>query len=218
MEQGSNEWLIWRRQGIGASDAPIIMRQSPYSTPFELWQEKVGLTAGFAGNYATERGQRLEPKARAAYEILYDMDMPPMLVEHKDRPHFRASLDGANEERKILLEIKCIGAATFLDAKENKVIPRHHWIQIQHQLMVTGYKEAHYFAYYQPRGSTKGEGALVKIQPDETYFLSLMVVLDHFWNYHVAKKISPDLMDLDRKHQASALRKENRLRSNPTSI
>ncbi len=42
--QHSNEWLELRKNKIGASDAPIIMKVSPWKTPYRLWEEKLGLT------------------------------------------------------------------------------------------------------------------------------------------------------------------------------
>src|SRR5690606_2655687 len=33
LEQGSPEWLAWRAEGIGASDAATIMGENPYQTP-----------------------------------------------------------------------------------------------------------------------------------------------------------------------------------------
>ena len=37
-----DEWLEWRRQGIGSSDSASIMGTSPYTTPYQLWEEKLG--------------------------------------------------------------------------------------------------------------------------------------------------------------------------------
>ena len=49
MEQKSEEWLDWRKKGIGSSDAPIIMGVSPWKTPFELWEEKTGTQRAYEG-------------------------------------------------------------------------------------------------------------------------------------------------------------------------
>lgn len=40
LDQRTDEWLMWRSQGIGASDAPVIMGVSPWSDPVSLWMEK----------------------------------------------------------------------------------------------------------------------------------------------------------------------------------
>ena len=33
LEQGTDDWHAWRRQGIGASDAPTIMVENPWKSP-----------------------------------------------------------------------------------------------------------------------------------------------------------------------------------------
>ena len=40
IQQGTKEWLEWRSQGIGASDAPAIMGENPWKRPETLLQEK----------------------------------------------------------------------------------------------------------------------------------------------------------------------------------
>lgn len=68
MKQNTKEWLEWRSQGIGASDAPIIMGASPWKTPYKLWLEKTTGQSDFQGNEATERGHALEDSARQCAE------------------------------------------------------------------------------------------------------------------------------------------------------
>ena len=41
-KQNTPEWLEFRKNKIGASDIPIIMGLSPYSTPLQLWKRKLG--------------------------------------------------------------------------------------------------------------------------------------------------------------------------------
>lgn len=38
-----DEWLAWRRQGIGGSDVPGILGLSSWSSPFSVWADKMGL-------------------------------------------------------------------------------------------------------------------------------------------------------------------------------
>jgi predicted phage-related endonuclease len=45
MQQQTPEWLEFRKNKIGASDAPIIMETSPWKTPYQLWLEKLSLDA-----------------------------------------------------------------------------------------------------------------------------------------------------------------------------
>ena len=42
LELEKNEWLEYRKQGIGGSDAAAIMGLNPWKTAMDVWLEKVG--------------------------------------------------------------------------------------------------------------------------------------------------------------------------------
>lgn len=184
------KWKEWRRLGIGSSDAPVIMGVSPWKTSLELWKEKVGIDSDESeGNWATRRGIELEPRARAHYELTQGTEMPVTFFEHKERPFLRASLDGYNNEKQIILEIKCPGKADHETAKQGK-IPQKYWPQLQHQLMVTDAKCVHYYSF-------DGEsGHLVEVLPDQEYIQRLAAEEIKFWEC-VTEKKPPKLSDDD---------------------
>jgi predicted phage-related endonuclease len=43
VSQRSDAWLVWRAQGLSASEAATIMNRSPYKTPWRLYAKKTGL-------------------------------------------------------------------------------------------------------------------------------------------------------------------------------
>lgn len=175
LEQGSDDWKSWRREGLGSSDAPIIMGESPWMTPFQLWEIKTGRRVlEDKTNWAQERGNNLEPVARAQYEMLKDLEMPATLVQHKTYPFLRASLDGYNEKEKIILEIKCPGKEDHAEALRGKV-PVKYIPQINHQLLVTGADAAHYFSFDGIRG------VLVVVEPDIEAIKNLLSLELEFW-------------------------------------
>jgi putative phage-type endonuclease len=77
-DQGTQEWQEWRKTGLGGSDAPVIMGVSPWNTPYKLWAERCGLLAPRRSNSAMDRGNALEPKIRAQYELIRDLEMQPV--------------------------------------------------------------------------------------------------------------------------------------------
>lgn len=172
---------MWRSKGLGSSDAAVIMGVSPWKNIHELWEEKTGKVVKDQSNFATERGLLLEPKARAHYELLTDCDMPPLLVQHKDYPFLRASLDGCNLGLRRILEIKCPGKADHDIAKRGEV-PKKYFPQLQHQLLVTGFDRVDYFSF---DGET---GVLVEVYPDEEYLQVLLQAELTFW-----KQVEDDL-------------------------
>ncbi len=66
LEQNTPEWLRWRMEGIGSSDAPVIMGEGAFKTRRLLWAIKTGRARDFAGNPASRRGHALEAMPRAA--------------------------------------------------------------------------------------------------------------------------------------------------------
>lgn len=189
MEQKTDKWLEWRKQGIGASDAPIIMGVSPYKTRYELWLEKTGQREDEQPTWAMQRGIDMEAKARAHYELKYNADMPPAVVEHQQHPYLRASLDGFNG--KTVLEIKCPGKEDHALAL-NGIVPPKYYPQLQHQLMVTGAGCAHYWSF-------DGEkGVLLEVLPDLPYIVKLADIEMGFWK-NVLERRPPELTDRDFK-------------------
>ena len=185
-----DEWLAWRKQGLGSSDAPIVMEMSPWCTPYRLWEIKTGVyEKPETSNRAIERGNALEPKARAQYELEQDIDMPAKLVVHARHSWLRASLDGYNEAEKRILEIKCPGAADHALACSG-VVPGKYWPQIQHQLLVTGANCVDYYSFDGHRG------VAIRVLPDLEYCTSLFIALRDFWKM-VESRTPPPLTERD---------------------
>lgn len=194
MEQKTNSWHDWRKAGLGASDAPIVMGVSPWKTPYQLWELKTGRAQNDGGNWATNRGNELEPLARAECEVETGLDFPAVLAEHPQLPFMRASLDGWNAETRTVLEIKCPGVADHEKALAGEV-PEKYRPQIQHQLFVTGAAEAIYFSYH-PEHTTRR--ALVRVKPDVDYIKALLDKMMKFWKC-VQNDTAPELSERDYK-------------------
>lgn len=196
MEQNSQEWLEWRRSGIGASDVPIILNLSPWKTPYQLWEEKTGLTIEDPEkyNFITEEGHRLEPKARALYEVETGIVAPTALVERQDNPKHRASLDGRNAEKKKTVEIKFVGAGEKWEMALNDEIPDYYRAQMQWQLYVTGDESNDYVAFNKKEFKIK----IITVYPDIEFIKDAVKEVDKFWKL-VEDKKEPPLSDRDFK-------------------
>jgi len=191
----TEEWYEFRKNGIGSSDAPIIWGNSPYCTPFALWELKTGQKKAWDGNWATRRGHQLEPRARAHYELMHDIDMSPTLVQHSSFPWMRASLDGYNDG--VILEIKCPGSKDHQTALNGR-IPDHYYPQVQHQLFVSGARRCDYFSFTEESQITLH--TFVDYEFIRAYFLKAV----DFWSA-VEKRIPPDLVERDWKLVRSKL-------------
>ncbi|MBG6083206.1 YqaJ viral recombinase family nuclease [Rubrivivax gelatinosus] len=184
-QQGTPEWLAWRRQGLGASDAPVVMGRSKWSSPYQLFREKTGLSEGQRMNPAIMRGIRLEPAARQAYEEKTGNVMVPMVVVSKEHPILRASLDGLEFGGKTILEIKCPSDEAHALAMAG-LVPDYYVDQVQQQLYVSGAETLHYWSY------DGKEGALVVVKPDPVRIQAIIDESLRFWEKVTARRWETD--------------------------
>lgn len=140
---GSQEWKEHRRHFIGSSDAPVVMNCSPFKTPLELYQEKLGLKEFDHSNWATERGNKVEPLARAMYEEITGMKFTVLHVQSDEFPWMAASLDGYDLNKHVGLEIKCPKDEIFQACKSGVIHEDYIW-QVEHQMIVTRAPEWHF--------------------------------------------------------------------------
>ncbi len=143
LNQGSEEWLKYRKGGIGASDISIIMGSNPYSTPMKLWDIKCGFKQEDEPNQSMKHGIEYEEIARQWINSQRQLHLKPLCVEDIDKPHFRASFDGYDFDTETLCEIKCPTSEKILDnAINNQAIPDYWYDQMQWQIMLAKPKYA----------------------------------------------------------------------------
>lgn len=193
LPQGTDAWLEWRRGGVGASEVPVLMGESDFSTPLELWKEKVGLKKAQDSNWAMTRGTENEPKVRALYELRYDKEMPAMCAEHEKVPFFRSSFDGYNTQDRKVLEIKYPGKEKFEFVRTEKKIVPCYYGQVQSQMFVADALELDFCCY------NGVDIAVATTKPDLNYQALMIEVVSRFWNSYVIPRIAPPLSDRDYK-------------------
>lgn len=183
LEQGSPEWLEWRKGLLTATDAASIMGISPYQTAYQCWHVKLGRSPGQKVNAAMRRGQADEPRAREMFNALYDMIMIPCCIESDEYPHMGASLDGLSECGKYILEVK---SQSIKKIKENG-IPHHHFAQIQHQFMCTD-KKAEKCFYETIEGD---EIFILEVFPDNQFQKDYQKSAEEFWRKIILMEAPP---------------------------
>lgn len=180
-QQNTDEWLEMRRNKIGASDAAVIMGKSPWSTPYILWEEKIGLRPMKAKTKSMERGNALEESAREAFIKMTDIVVFDQVVFHPKIDWMMASLDGIDIEGKNIVEIKCPGPEDH-DMALNGYVPEKYYPQLQHQMEVTGLDMAYYFSFDGERGVivkvNRNQEFVDKMLKKETEFYACMQTLE----------------------------------------
>jgi len=140
-----DEWLAYRRGGLGGSDAAASIGVDPWKSRLQLWAEKCGMTDDSVDNEAVQWGKRLEPLVATAYSEATGRELTDMGLHtyvHKDLPFRRASIDRIQKVNggHGVLEIKTTGAYREKDLAEE--LPINWEVQVQHELSVLGYDHA----------------------------------------------------------------------------
>lgn len=146
-------WLKARLDGIGASDASVVMGLSPWTTVDELYDLKTGKTKqrDISNNPSVQYGIDAEPLIREFVKLDFPylkVDYHGLDILHHDKyPFITATLDGELidtrfKNRKGVLEIKTGSYSTWEDLIkwDNGDIPIYYFIQVCQQLAVTGWK------------------------------------------------------------------------------
>lgn len=188
LQQNSPEWLEWRRDKIGASDAPVIMGESPWRTPRELWiSKKEGIEQ--EDTPWMKRGRDMEKTALEWFEKETGLIMFPAVVTHRSKPWMIASLDGLTMDHDAAAEVKNPGKSDH-DLAVKGIVPEKYIPQIQHQIEVTELKSIYYVSFYE------GRGVYIEVKRDEKYILKLLKKELEFYEM-LTKGIMPPMCDKD---------------------
>lgn len=197
VKQNGKEWREWRGKGLGASDAPIIMGESPYQTPFELWLDKTGLRKRPEPNQyqlaAMQRGVRLEPVAREMFEAKMGRKFEALSAEHDVHDFMRASFDGINLEARALIEIKCPGKEAHAKALKGEV-PKYYYSQVQQQLLIAG--DLVDRGYYVSWDGESKDLVIVEVPHNKEHQAKLVEACTDFWK-RITEKVLPDVTSKD---------------------
>lgn len=175
LQQGTTEWLEWRSNGIGASDAPTIMGENPWKRPVQLLSEKLGTSKKSAGNAAMARGTALEPEARRRYEEISGISVEPACLQSTKHEWQRGSLDGLSADRNTVVEIK-VGDSVYKNTASTRQVPRYYVGQLQHILAITELPHIDFFCWLPNRPEIR-----LRVMRDDSYIARLIAAEKEFW-------------------------------------
>lgn len=200
------EWLEFRAQGIGGSEAGAVMGINPWKSPLEVWLEKTGRAepADLSGKESVEWGNRLE----SAVADKFSESHPELLVfpsyatyVSEERPWAHANVDRVLQNIKTgelgILEIKTAGARSDKDWVFGP--PEHYVAQVLHYLTVTGYTFAHLAVLIGGQEYREYE-----IAPDPEDMEAVIKAVDTFWNGYVLTGTVPTLAGVGDEAKAIA--------------
>lgn len=143
-KQGSKEWALARKQGIGGSDAAAVLTlddyQSEYSkTPLDVYNEKISEDHAFTKNFFSRRGNAMEPVLREEYseKTGREVHVSNAILQHPKHKFMLCSLDGYSNDNRIQ-EFKTATSSRGWGEEGTDQIPQKYLIQTQHNIAVAG--------------------------------------------------------------------------------
>jgi putative phage-type endonuclease len=140
------DWLDWRRKGIGGSDASVVCGVNRYKSPVELWMDKTGQLPYDEAGEAAYWGTQLEALVKAEFTKRTGIEVSPVnqLLQSEEHDCMLANLDGTCEHPiygACVFEAKT--ASAYKSGEWADKIPDAYMLQVQHYMAVTGYAGAY---------------------------------------------------------------------------
>lgn len=187
LDLSREDWLLYRKQGIGGSDAGAICGLNPYRTVIQVYQDKISDVSEDIDNEAMRQGREFEDyvarrfmeatgkKVRRA-NAMFRSDEHPFMLADVDR-----MIIGENAG------LECKTASPYMaDKWKDGKIPLSYEIQCHHYMAVCGV-DAWYIAVL----IYGREFKYYKIERDEELIADLIRVEKDFWENNVLKQTMP---------------------------
>ena len=185
------EWLRYRKQGIGGSDVSCLLGINKWKSEIELWLDKTNQTnTPVEENEAMQWGTIMEPIIRNYFAEVTGKKVVELkaMLQHPEHPFMLADVDGVTVDdsgNPAILEIKT--ASEFKRSDWEEGVPAYYETQVQHYLCVTGIKKA-YVAVLVGGNSFR----IYEIDADDEIQSMLIAVEKNFWN-KVQNMIRPEM-------------------------
>lgn len=180
LEQRTDDWQVWRRDGVSATSCAIIMGANPDKTKLQLWRELVGLDTppDLSVIPQVRRGKKFEPIALQAFGDKYGQLGLPICAESDEYPFIRASFDGLLADGSPV-EIKNLAETNHLQVLElrekSPAYQLYRW-QVMHQMIVCGAQRG-YLWFWSP----KHEPLCLVVDRDDILFHRIVDDERSFW-------------------------------------
>lgn len=217
LEQGSEAWLVLRRQHITGTNFAACLGLSPWDTMASLYREKVeGVTK--PSNAAMRRGSALEPVVRehthtvlaavqrlqrkgcTPYQIALELTIPEPCQHLAGRIFEPVIFTNTWNDTPLMASLDGFSAAGGRVGLEIKTankddhqlavaggIPAKYRPQVQSQIAIAGLTGVLYVSYHEASDDTR----FVWVAPDEASWEPMFVAASQLW-WHVVNKVPPE--------------------------
>ena len=182
------EWLAWRRTGIGGSDAAAVIGLNPFRSRIEVYADKMGMMPEKEDTESMRLGRDLEDYVAQRF-----CEATGKKVRRNNfmwcRDEYRCMI--ADVDREIIGENAGLECKTT-QAWSGKVImkgeiPLTYYVQCMHYMAVMGYDRVYLAVLIFGKGFFH-----FTIERDEDEIAALVAAEASFWRDHVEAGISPD--------------------------
>jgi len=191
-----DDWLNFRKGGIGSSDAATAVGLNPYQSPLELWLVKTGRDQGMPKVAPDDEsspmywGTLLEPIVAAHYTKRSGNKVRRInsILQHPDadKTWMLANLDYTVVGAHDVQILECKTAGEFGARLWRDGVPEYVQCQVQHQLAVTGKQAADVCVLVCGQ-----EIRIHRIERDDALITRLVELERKFWNYVVTDTPPP---------------------------
>jgi len=188
IDLSKEEWLQYRKKGITGTDAGAITGLNPYSSAFQVYQDK---TTDVIEEFDSERlrqGRDMEEYVAHRFEEATGKKVhrANAIYQNENHPIMLADFDRIITGEKAGLECKTVSPYSS-DKWDDDSIPLHYQMQCQHYLAVSGFDCWYICALI------FGEKLIIhKIERDEELINNLITIEENFWNKHILAGVMPD--------------------------
>lgn len=180
-----SDWLAMRKLDVTSTESAALFGMSPYMTHFDLWHRKhSNLVPEFKSNERMKWGNRLEAAIAHGIADEQGWEIKPLkeymrLPEQRIGSSFDFVITSLGEPAH--LEIKNVDYLAFRDGwiehDDGSIeAPEHIEMQVQHQMMVSGYKRSFIGAFI---GGNRG--VVITRNRDEAVISAMHLIIADFW-------------------------------------
>lgn len=182
------DWLRYRKQGIGGSDAGAVCGLNPYRTAMQVYFDKTTPEIEEMDNEAMRQGRDLEAYVarRFTEESGKKVRRANAMYCHERYPFMLADVDRMLVGENAGLECKTV-SPFMADKWKDGNVPLHYQIQCYHYMAVCNAS-----AWYIAALIFGKRFVYYRIDRDEEILSNLIQLETDFWERHVMKGVLPD--------------------------
>lgn len=193
-----DEWLEYRRTGIGGSDVSAVLGVSPFITGRDLFYDKLKIVSAIDNDdnwVQKEIGHLLEDLVAKIFQIKtgYRIYQIKKMFRHPIYPFMIADVDyfvELSDGTTAILEIKTTNYNNkdkWFDGK-NEIIPLNYEMQGRHYMCVMNLNRVYFCCLY---GNNEKEIIIRHIDRDLQYESEMIFLEEDFWVNHIQARVPP---------------------------